>query len=179
VRGVDEATGFFRVVRARHSIRAFADRPVAAEMLQAILDAANRAPSAGNLQAYAIYVVTNPAARGALARAAFDQAFVGQAPVALVFCAHPARSAWKYGERGRTLYCVQDATIACAYAQLAAAALGLATVWVGAFDEEAVRRALGADRDLRPVAVLPIGYPAEEPEITGRRPLESLVHYIK
>jgi len=177
--GAEDTAGFFAVVRARHSIRAFADRPVAPEMLQAVLDAANRAPSAGNLQAYEIYVVTHRATRGALARAAFDQTFVAQAPVVLVFCAHPARSAHRYGDRGRTLYCIQDATIACAYAQLAATALGLATVWVGAFDEEATRSALGADRALRPVAVLPIGYPAEEPEITGRRPLERLVHYIR
>ncbi|MDQ7843553.1 MAG: nitroreductase family protein [Armatimonadota bacterium] len=179
MRGVEEALGFFATVRGRHSIRAFADRPVASKTLQAILDAANRAPSAGNLQAYEIYVVTHLTTREALARAALDQMFVAQAPVVLVFCAHPTRSARRYGERGRTLYCLQDATIACAYAQLAATALGLATVWVGAFDEEAVRRALGAPPGLRPVAILPVGFPAEAPEITGRRPLEDLVRYIR
>ncbi|HXF82517.1 MAG TPA: nitroreductase family protein [bacterium] len=174
-----DGPGFFAVVRTRHSVRAFADRPVAPEMLRRILDTANRAPSAGNRQAYAIYAVMKRSVREALARAAFDQAFVAQAPVVLVFCAHPARSARRYGERGRTLYCIQDATIACAHAQLAATALGLATVWVGAFDEEAVRQALDAPPDLRPVAILPVGYPAEEPEITGRRTLEDLVRDIR
>jgi nitroreductase len=172
-------SGFFAVVRARHSVRAFADQPVGLEMLRRILDTATRAPSAGNLQAYAIYAVAKRSAREALARAAFDQAFVAQAPVVLVFCAHPARSARRYGDRGWTLYCIQDATIACAYAQLAATALGLATVWVGAFDEDAVRRALDVPPDLRPVAILPIGYPAEAPEITGRRTLEDLVRSIR
>jgi len=176
---MEETTGFFQVVRARHSTRAFVDRLVEPEMLRAVLDAANRAPSAGNLQAYEIYVVTNRATREALARAALDQAFVAHAPVLLVFCAHPARSAGKYGDRGRMLYCIQDATIACAYAQLAATALGLATVWVGAFDEEAVRQALGEDHRLRPVAILPVGYPGERPEITTRRPLEDLVHHVR
>lgn len=179
MKDAQDTSEFFQTVRARHSIRAFSSRAVEQEHLQAILDAANRAPSAGNLQAYEIYVVTNRARREDLAWAALDQEFVAQAPVVLVFCAHPARSEKKYGERGRWLYSIQDATIACAYAQLAATALGLATVWVGAFREEAVREAIGADRGLLPVAVLPVGYAGEEPEITTRRPLESLVHYVR
>ncbi len=169
---------FFTVLRERHSVRSFAERSVEPEKLRAILEAANRAPSAGNLQAYEIYVVTRPATLKALRRAAFDQKFVAQAPVVLVFCAHPARSASSYDERGATLYSVQDATIACAYAQLAATALGLGSVWVGAFDEDAVRRALSIGNELVPVALLPIGYAAESPEITSRRALEGLVRHI-
>lgn len=170
---------FFAVLQERHSVRAFAERPVEPEKLQAVLEAANRAPSAGNLQAYEIYVVTRPAVLKALMRAAFEQKFVAQAPVVLVFCAHPARSASSYGERGATLYSLQDATIACAYAQLAATAVGLGSVWVGAFDEDAVRKALGIEKELVPVALLPIGYAAESPEITPRRALDDLVRYIR
>lgn len=169
---------FFEVVNARHSIRAFTVRQIEPKKLQAILEAANRAPSAGNLQAYEIYAVTNRAVLRALARAALDQEFIAEAPLALVFCAHPARSAKKYRQRGESLYCIQDATIACAYAQLAVSALGLASVWVGAFDDDAVRRAIGVDVTLRPIAILPIGYAGEEPEVTSRRSLESLVHYV-
>ena len=170
---------FFEVVSARHSVRAFADKPIEPEKLQAILEAASRAPSAGNLQAYDIYAVTAPACLSALARASLNQDFLAQAPVSLVFCANPPRSAQKYGRRGASLYAVQDATIACAYAQLAATALGLASVWVGAFDDAAVRAALGVNGDLRPVAILPIGYAGEIPEATSRRPLTSLVQYIR
>jgi len=169
---------FFEVVAARHSVRAFADKAIEPEKLQAILEAASRAPSAGNLQAYDIYVVSAPACLSALARAALNQDFLAQAPVSLVFCANPPRSAQKYGRRGASLYAVQDATIACAYAQLASTALGLASVWVGAFDDGGVRAALGVNDDLRPVAILPIGYAGETPEATSRRPLESLVRYI-
>ena len=93
----------------------------------------------------------------------------------MVFCANPARSAAKYRERGTRLYAIQDATIACAFAMLAATALGLGTVWVGAFDDVAVQKVLGT-RDLLPVAILPIGYAAEEPEPTPRRSLSDLVH---
>jgi nitroreductase len=169
---------FFDLIQARRSTRAFTARPVEPEKLQAILEAANRAPSAGNLQAYEICVVTARTALDALVYASFGQGFVAQAPLAMIFCAHPARSAKRYGQRGTSLYCIQDATIACAYAQLAATALGLASVWVGAFNEDAVREAIGVDQAWLPVAVLPIGYAGEKPEATSRRSLAKLVHTI-
>lgn len=169
---------FFELVKERRSVRAFTARSIEQEKLQAILETANRAPSAGNLQAYEVYAVTNRSRLVALARAAFDQQFIAQAPVSLVFCAHPARSARKYGQRGTSLYCVQDATIACAYAQLAATALGLGSVWVGAFDESKVREAIDVSKELLPVAVLPIGYAGEKPEVTSRRSLATIVHHV-
>jgi nitroreductase len=170
---------FFEAVQSRQSIRAYQDQPIDPAAIQQILDAINRAPSAGNLQGYEVYLVTNRAAIQALARSTGGQDFIAQAPLALVFCAHPARSAQRYRERGTTLYCVQDATIACAYAQLAVMALGLASVWVGAFDEDAVRQAIGVEHDLRPVAFLPIGYAAETPERRSRRALVEFVHRIE
>jgi nitroreductase len=169
---------FFELARVRHSIRAFTARPVEPEKLRAILEAANRAPSAGNLQAYEIYAIKNCAKLDQLARAAGGQDFVAQAPSALVFCANPARSTRKYGQRGASLYCIQDATIACAYAQLAAAALGLGSVWVGAFDDVVVRQVINVGKDLLPVAILPIGYAGEKPEKTARRSLDELVHEV-
>ena len=169
---------FFDVVKSRHSIRAFAETPIDKDKVQAILTAANRAPSAGDLQAYEIYMVTRDQDRSALARAALEQWFIAQAPVVLVFCAHPARSAPRYGERGERLYAIQDATIACSFAMLAATALELATVWVGAFDDDSVRRAISAAAEILPVAILPVGYGAEKPEITPRRRLSKLVHEV-
>lgn len=169
---------FFETIRARHSIRAFTPQPIESEKIQAILDAANAAPSAGNLQGYEIFAVTNRDILRELMRAAYEQEFVAQAQIALVFCAHPARSAGKYGERGTSLYCVQDATIACAYAQLAATAQDLASVWVGAFVDEMVSAAIGAGDDLRPVAILPLGYPGKAPKIRPRRELSDLVRWM-
>ncbi len=170
---------FFEVVQSRRSVRAYEPRAIEPENWKAILDAINIAPSAGNLQAYEVFEVRQRSHRLALARAALEQYFIAEAPVALVFCAHPARSAGRYGRRGTALYCVQDATIACAYAQLAATAQGLASVWVGAFDDNAVRRAIGVGADLLPVAILPIGYPAETPQKTHRRPISDLVHSVE
>ena len=169
---------FFELVRQRHSIRNYSSQPVEAEKLNRILEAANLAPSAANLQSYEIYVVTKVKQRAALCKAARGQGFVLVAPVSLVFCTNPVRLLERYGERGRGLYSVQDATIACAYAQLAATAQGLGAVWVGAFDPDAVREVIGVPEDMAPVAILPIGYPEGEPEIKGRRTLEDLVHPV-
>lgn len=168
---------FDEVIQKRQSIRAFTDQPIEANTLQKVITAANMAPSAGNLQAYEIYVVSHPAKRVALAHACRDQEFVAQAPVSLVFCAHPKRAEWRYHERGVKLYSTQDATIACTFAMLAATDLGLATVWVGAFDDQAVSQVLSLPEELIPVAILPIGYAAETPPRRPRRGLEDLVHY--
>lgn len=170
---------FFEVIHVRRSVRAFQARAVEEEKIKRILEAANRAPSAGNLQAYEIFLVTSQQRRDELARAALGQDFLSQAPVCLVFCAHPARLTERYGERGRRLYAIQDATIACTFAMLAATALGLASVWVGAFEDEAVRRAIRAPKELQPVAILAIGYGAETPTPTSRRRLAELVHREK
>jgi nitroreductase len=167
---------FFSLIQDRRSVRLFQDIPVEDDKLQKILEGCNLAPSAGNLQGYEIYVVTDLQQRQGLVRAALGQEFLAQAPVDLVFCANPQRSSVRYDKRGRELYAVQDATIACTYAMLAAQALGLATVWVGAFQEEPVRQAAGIPSDLLPMAILPIGYAAEDPQPRPRRKLEELVH---
>lgn len=158
----------------RRSVRTFQPLEPSHEALQQILSAANSAPSAGDLQSYDVVVVTNPKRRRLLSEAAYEQHFVAQAPVVLVFLTDPERSRAKYGERSR-LYACQDASIAAAYAQLAAHALGLSSVWVGAFDEDAVRRAVSAPVHLRAACVLPIGYAAETPPPTPRRALSDLV----
>lgn len=167
---------YFEIVNRRHSTRAFKADPVEPEKMEAILEAANAAPSAGNQQAFEIYRITSPARKAALAQGCYSQQYVAQAPEVLVFCSHNVMSAQKYGTRGEQLYSLQDATIACAYAQLAASAQGLGSVWVGAFKDQVVWETLGSPAGMEPVAVLPIGYPAEPPMVTARRPLASLVH---
>ncbi|MCS7059593.1 MAG: nitroreductase family protein [Anaerolineae bacterium] len=169
---------FFDVVQSRRSIRSFLDKPVEADKLHQLLEAVNRAPSAGNLQAYEIFVACDAQRRAALAHASLGQSYVASAPVALVFCAHPQRSATRYGERGARLYAVQDATIACTYAMLAATALGMASVWIGAFSDQQVWQAIGSPEGLEPVAILSVGYAAEQREPSRRRPLNTIVHYL-
>ena len=141
--------------------------------LKQIFEAANMAPSAGNLQAYQVRVVRDQSKKNALAKAAHGQDFLAQAPICLVFCADPNRSAAKYGKRGSELYSIQDATIAATFAMLATVDLGLATVWVGDFDEKKVQQAVGV-KSIRPVSILPLGYSAEQPQPSPRRAIEEI-----
>jgi nitroreductase len=167
---------FFETVRHRHSIRKYQpDMPVESGKLHAILEMACAAPSAGDLQAYRIFVVQDLGKRQALERAAEDQFFIAEAPVCLVFCADPRRSASTFGERGATLYAIQDTTIAAAFAQLAVVAAGMGSTWVGNFDEAQVQTVLGLQADLVPIALLSLGYPAEVPEPSPRRRLQEIV----
>lgn len=166
---------FFETVNQRQSIRRFKNQPVEPEKLEQLLATANKAPSAGNLQAYSIVVVTGPAIKHELVSITDGQEFVEEAPVVLVFCAEPERSASRYSDRGTTLYSIQDATIACAHVQLAATALGLGSTWVGKFNDDALRQLLGLAEALKPVAILPIGYPDETPAKKSRRNLSELV----
>lgn len=168
---------FFDVVDSRSSVRDFLTKSVEREKLQKILEAANRSPSAGNLQAYEIFVETDPLRRELLSKAALDQEFIASAPVVLVFCSHPERTEWRYGGRGVQMYALQDATIACTFAMLAATDLGLGSVWVGAFDDEAVRKVIGVSKAVNPISILPIGYAKEVPVKRSRRELKELVHW--
>ncbi len=170
---------FFEVIKKRRSIRSFQEKGIEQDKIDVILEAANAAPSAGDLQAFEIYLVRSEIKLRDLVYAALAQHFIAEAPIALVFCVHPRRSSIKYGARGIELYCIQDATISCTYAQLAATALGLGSVWVGAFDDDMVLEVIGAPESLRPVAILSIGYPAESPTTTPRRGIKNIVHEVK
>jgi len=166
----------FEVIERRFSVRSFQSAPVEDAKVQAILEAANNAPSAGNLQAFEVVVIRDTGRKRQLATASLDQSFIAEAPLALVFLANPDRNRAKYGSRGAELYSVQDTTIACTYAQLAATASGLGSCWVGAFNEDEVREIVGAPRAWRPVAILPVGVPAEAADVRERRALGDLVH---
>jgi len=169
---------FSELIHKRHSIRAFSSRDVELEKIHRILEASNLAPSAGNLQAYKIYVITKHFLRKELARASLNQGFIADAPVVLVFCADPKRSEVRYLERGVRLYALQDATIACTFAMLAAVDLGLACVWVGAFNNDAVRKVIQVPEDIIPVSVLPIGYAAEPPTISTRCEMKDIACWL-
>lgn len=160
---------FFEVIEQRRSVRAFKKDKVNEETLKEILEAVIQAPSAGNLQSFKVYITKHNKIKKNLADAAHGQSFIAEAPIVLVFCADYEQAASRYGNRGKELYAVQDATIATAYAQLAAQALGLSSVWIGAFDESAVKKAIGYGKNLEAVAILPIGKPSEHPIIPPRR----------
>ena len=167
---------FWEVIERRYSLRDFdRSRDVTPEDVEKILRAAIRAPSAGNLQPWFFVVVRDEKKKDALARAALDQRFIARAPVVVVVCADPGRSAMRYGERGVNLYCLQDTATATENLLLAAVALGLGGCWVGAFHEEEAARALALPSHLRPVAIVPLGYPTRpRTGRTSRRELKEV-----
>ena len=159
-----------QAIQARRSIRDFQERPVEEEKLLAVLEAGRLAPSARNMQDWRFIVVRDPATRQRLAEAARDQKFVGKAPVVIAAC----------GTSDLVMTCGQpayaiDVAIAVDHMTLAAAALDLGTCWIGAFYEEKVREILGVPQAIRIVALLPLGYPAEEPGPRARKSLDEVV----
>jgi len=93
-----------------------------------------------------------------LARAALDQKFIMDAPVDIVICALYDRTSYRYGKRGER-YIHMEAGHAGENVHLQAVALGVATVEVGAFDDEEVREVLGVDEQIKPLYVMPVGKP--------------------
>ena len=167
----------FEAIKGRRSIRRFTRENVSEDDLRRLLECAIMAPSAGNLQSWEFVVVRDAKRKRGLSAAALDQTFIEEAPVVVVVCANEMRSGRGYGNRGVTLYCLQDTAAAIQNLLLAAHALGLGACWVGAFHEEEARTVLKVPRGIRPVAIVPLGHPDESPWDRERRPLSEVVHY--
>ena len=166
----------FEAIKGRRSIREFKSEPVKDEDLQKILDAGRLAPSAGNCQPSELVVVKEPSVKRRLAAAALEQTFIAEAPVVIVVCANLPRTSRRYGRRGQELYCLQDTAAATQNILLAAYSLGYGTCWIGAFDEGAVADVIQVPSGVRPVAIIPLGRPVENPSPPQRRSLDDIVH---
>jgi nitroreductase len=163
---------YIELLGARHSVRRFRGEAVAQELIEQILEAVRTAPTAGNFQAYEIYVVSGAERMQALAKATFNHEWIAQAPMALVVCTNAARCEYDNKEH----WALQDASIAATLAHLAIVNLGLATCWVGAFLPVQVGDVIGAAEGHVAMAVLPIGYANEVPEQSSRRAVAEFVH---
>ena len=162
-------------IKGRRSIRRFQDREIEKEKIDLLIEALIWAPSAGNLQARRFFFVTNPEIKRALSEAALGQRFVAKAPLTVVACTD-ARIGNVYGHRGLNLYAIQDVACSLMNMMLLAHSLGLGTVWVGAFDEARVSEILSLPEALRPVALVPVGYPEKVPPPPPRlRPEEAVI----
>jgi nitroreductase len=167
---------FEDLVRERAMMRAFRPDPVPEELIQKLLRSAVRAPSAGNLQAWEFVVVREAETKRRLAEAALRQMFVAEAPVVIVACRNMERNAGKYGGRGRDFYNLIDASFASLMILLAAHNEGLSACFVGAYLDKEVSRILGLPEHVRPLGVIPIGWPAEAATVTERMSLAEVVH---
>jgi nitroreductase len=170
-----DSSDFLNFCSSRSSVREYDDVPLNKDDLDYIFRCASTAPSAGNLEAWDVVVVTDEETKGALAEAAFGQEHVERAPVIFVVCSNYVRSMSRYGERG-ILYGLEDATIACTYMMLAAHAKNLRSCWTGAFDDDAVRDILALPQHIRPVSLLAVGKGHPPAQHTERMGIGEHVH---
>ncbi len=167
-------------IRERRCRRNFKPEGIPYPTISRLLEAAQWAPSGGNIQPWHFFVVLSESKRNQLSEAALGQRSIVEAPVAIVVCAIPAMSKAKYGERGEKLYCLQDTAAAVQNILLAADAFGLGTNWIGAFEDQKVKEALAINNEMRPVAIIPVGYYVEEENrVPPRRALEDIVTVIE
>lgn len=166
---------FLSLIEERRSIRKYTKKEVSKDIEKKIINNVLLAPSAGNLQAFGIISVRDKYIKEKIYEAAFQQDPITNASLILIFHTDEEQSAQRYRSRGRELYTLQDATIATTYAHLLCKEFGLGSVWIGAFETNNVQKLLELPQGKKPIAILTIGYPDEEPEMTSRRPVEEIV----
>jgi nitroreductase len=166
----------YEAVETRKSVRSYLDKPVEKEKFDRIMEAARLAPSARNSEEWRIVAVSDPETRKKLAEASNNQMFIAQAAYVLVICADTDKRLMRCGQPA---YAV-DAAIITDHITLAAAAEGLGTCWIGAFDASEVKSILGIPEKIETVAVLPLGYP-EDPkkEIKRRKSINEILCFEK
>lgn len=168
-------TNIFNVMLNRRSQRKFENRDVEEWKLDMIFAAADTAPTAGGFQGFEIYHIKNQEVKNKLVQAANNQPYVN-APVVMVFCMNPDRIKLNFSPDMIRKFSQQDATLAAAYSQLAAHALGLSSIWIGMLDENRIRELLGTD--LLPSSILCVGYPIKMLIPKPKRNLKDLIHEV-
>jgi len=166
-------TNIFNVMLNRRSQRKFENRDVEEWKLEMIFAAADTAPTAGGFQGFEIYHIKNQEIKNKLVEAANNQPYVN-APVVLVFCMNPKRIKLNFPPETIRKFSQQDATLAAAYSQLAAHALGLSSIWIGMLDENKIREVLSTE--LSPSSILCAGYPVKMLVPKPKRNLKDLIH---
>ncbi len=165
-----------KTIKKRRSIRDFTKREIPNNIIDNLIDALIWAPSAGNLQARKFYFVKDEGLKKMIAIAALKQHFLAEAPLVVVGCTD-SRISYKYGERGVSLYSIQDVSCSLMGMMLVAHDHGLGSVWVGAFDEDAVSEILKLQKYLRPVAIVAVGYSSKVPSPPPRISKEEAIEF--
>jgi hypothetical protein len=148
---------FDKILKERHCARTYSAKKVEFKDVVAICEAALSAPMAGNIFTLKLVVVSDKKKKQELAEAALGQEFLAEAGYIIVVCSDISNVAKSYDERGK-IYARQQAGAAIENMFLKATDLGLGTCWIGAFDENAVRRILNIPDSVQVEALLPVGY---------------------
>ncbi|MBQ7495449.1 MAG: nitroreductase family protein [Bacteroidaceae bacterium] len=171
----------------RRTIRQYSGRDVEPELLNQLLAASARTQTMGNLQLYSVVVTRSAEQKAALAPAHFNQPMVQQAPVVLTICADFRRTTtWAQCRQAHPGYdnflsFLNAATDALLFTQTfcnlaEGAGLGLCFLGTTIYQPQAIIDVLQLPQLVFPVATLTVGWPAEEPPLSDRLPVESFVH---
>lgn len=165
-------------IKNRRSIRLYKEKDVSWENISILLEAANFAPSSGNLQNWTFIVIKDPKNIEKAANCAFNQSFITDAPVLIIICSRNEKIKRLYGERGEELYAIQNCAMAAQNLMLKAHDLKLGTCYVGAFEEEKLKEAFSLPDNVRPQAIITVGYPNESPDYK-RQDLDLCIFFEK
>ncbi|MGQ9598899.1 MAG: nitroreductase family protein [Anaerolineae bacterium] len=175
-------------IHQRRSVRDFLDRPVPDPLVWQVIEAGTWAPSAGNMQAWEFVIVKDPGARrklvdttdaGITARGGVKtQEWLMQAPVIIIVCYDTKRMGARYGQKGRELMTKLDCMGCAQNMMLAATRLGLGTCCVVGFDPQALKEALPIPKEITPLLLIAMGYPAYQPQPPYRLPPEDVVRLV-
>jgi len=162
-------------IKKRQSVRSYQDKEIPEDILLQILEAGRLAPSAKNTQSWKFIVVKDEDLRKKLIPACKNQKFVGEAPVVIAGCGTNLEHIMSNREHAYSI----DLAIALDHMSLEAASLGLGTCWIGAFYQDQVKELLDVPENVRIVSLMPVGYPKELGNKTGRKPLSEIICYNK
>jgi nitroreductase len=174
------AIDFEDAIRKRKMVRKFKrNRSISDRIIAKLIRNAHRAPSAGHTQVQEFIVVKDPLIKKKLRIAAVGQEYVEDAPILIIICSNTSRSVDRYGIRGREFYSIIDGAFASMLILLSAVNEGIGACFVGAFEDAKVSKILKIPEQVRPIGIICVGYPDEEPERIERIPLSELVYYNK
>ena len=165
------------IITTRRNIKYFIPRFVSWDKISTIIDAGRHAPSCGNIQNWKFIVIFELDQKQQIAEMCYGQLEIAQAAVLIVVCAEPEKAERYYGLRGERLYTVQNCAAAIQNMLLEAHSLGLGGRWIGGFDEEAVKSSLGIPEEIRPQAIIAIGYARDTPQKPPKYPLETVIYF--
>jgi len=164
-------------IENRRSIRRFKDKQVNADDALSLVDAARKAPSAGNLQAWKFILIKNQSKKNQIADACYQQNWISEAPLLIVPVSLNEEVKRHYGTRGDILYTIQDCALASQNIMLKAKSLGLDSCFVSAFEEGMIKRILSIPDNARAQAIIAIGYADETPKDKIINNIEAVIYF--
>lgn len=168
---MDKAQVVFENVITRRSVRKYSDKPISDKDLDLIIEAGRWAPSGANAQPWRFVIVRDRALIEAVGEvcyyALFRSRHVAEANAVIIILGDPSAGSATY---------VQDCTIAGTNMTLMAHALGIGSCWIGAFEDDTVRKILSIPEGMKITALISFGYAVREPRVTPRLGHKDIVH---